>query len=116
MSASKRQFLIFRYFLQIESRLSVIRRNSEKFTKIISISNIQIFQKSVPQAKAGENVGALLKGVKINAVRRGMWVCHRNSQNFSNHYEAQLYLLNASEGGRKRPIAVSFSYFHISIF
>ncbi|OXU27922.1 hypothetical protein TSAR_007581 [Trichomalopsis sarcophagae] len=68
------------------------------------LSDVQIFQKSVPEAPAGENVGVLLRGVKINTVRRGMWVVPRGSQKFSNHYEAQLYLLNTSEGGRHRPL------------
>ncbi|XP_014227728.1 uncharacterized protein LOC106653025 [Trichogramma pretiosum] len=69
-----------------------------------NVTDVQIFQKSVPEAPAGENVGALLRGVKISAVRRGMWVTPRNSQKFSNHYEAQMYLLNTSEGGRHRPL------------
>ncbi|XP_014208973.1 uncharacterized protein LOC106639732 [Copidosoma floridanum] len=68
------------------------------------VSDVQIFQKSVTQAPAGENVGALLRSVKLESVRKGMWVCAKNSLNFSNHYEAHIYLLSAAEGGRHRPL------------
>ncbi|XP_058810802.1 elongation factor Tu, mitochondrial-like [Phymastichus coffea] len=75
----------------------------DETTKTV-ISDIQIFQKSVPEALAGENVGILMRGIKLDAVRRGMWVCARNSQKYSNHYEAQLYLLSTEEGGRQKPL------------
>ncbi|XP_011313300.1 elongation factor Tu, mitochondrial-like [Fopius arisanus] len=69
-----------------------------------SISDIQIFRKSVPQALAGENIGVLLRSIKYQNVCRGMMLCQRNSLVSSNHFEAQLYLLDSSEGGRHRPL------------
>ncbi|KAG7211955.1 hypothetical protein KM043_011163 [Ampulex compressa] len=68
------------------------------------ISDIQIFQNSVPMALAGENVGVLLRGIKLSTIRRGMLICKRGSMNLSNHYESQMYLLNAEEGGREKPL------------
>ncbi|KAL7735922.1 hypothetical protein ACLKA6_002367 [Drosophila palustris] len=69
-----------------------------------SVSDIQIFRKSVPQALAGENVGALLRGIKISSVERGMLLCATGSENISNHFEASMYLLSRAEGGRVKPM------------
>ncbi|XP_012284289.1 uncharacterized protein LOC105701794 isoform X2 [Orussus abietinus] len=77
----------------------------EKFKT--TISEIQIFQKVVPQALAGENVGILVRGIKIDNVHRGMILCLANSQKLSNHYEAQMYLLSSGEGGRHKPLRPS---------
>lgn len=57
-------------------------------------------------ASAGENVGVLLRGIKLNSVRRGMILCEKNFLKLTNHYEAQLYLLSPQEGGRERPLKV----------
>ncbi|XP_015598664.1 uncharacterized protein LOC107269390 isoform X2 [Cephus cinctus] len=69
-----------------------------------TISDIHIFKKSVTEAVAGENVGVLLRGIKIDRIRKGMLVCKAKSMMASNHYEAQIYLLSSSEGGRHRPM------------
>ncbi|KAH8254730.1 hypothetical protein KR032_011998 [Drosophila birchii] len=69
-----------------------------------SVSDIQIFRKSVPQALAGENVGALLRGIKISAVERGMLLCATGSEDISNHFEGSMYLLSRAEGGRTKPM------------
>lgn len=58
------------------------------------------------KAYAGENVGVLLRSIKLNSVRRGMIICEQNFLNLSNHFEAQLYLLSTNEGGRQLPIQV----------
>ncbi|KZC08317.1 PREDICTED: elongation factor Tu, mitochondrial-like [Dufourea novaeangliae] len=71
------------------------------------ISDMQIFQNSVPEVHAGENVGLLLRGVKLNSVRRGMMVCQSNSLDITNHFEAQFYLLSTKEGGRRTPMAAN---------
>ncbi|XP_037954862.1 elongation factor Tu [Teleopsis dalmanni] len=69
-----------------------------------SIGDLQIFRKSVPQGIAGENVGALLRGVKISNVERGMLLCATGTEDISNHYDASMYLLSRAEGGRFRPM------------
>ncbi|XP_011498492.1 PREDICTED: elongation factor Tu, mitochondrial-like [Ceratosolen solmsi marchali] len=68
------------------------------------VNDIQIFKESKSEAAAGENVGVLLRGVKMSSIRRGMWICGKNSEKFSNHYESQIYLLEPSEGGRHKPL------------
>ncbi|XP_022194512.2 elongation factor Tu [Nilaparvata lugens] len=74
-----------------------------------TISDIHIFKKSVPSALAGDNVGLLLRNIKSNAVEKGMTICAKDSIKMSNHYEAQIYFLDKSEGGRTKPITSKFT-------
>lgn len=88
--------------------------------------DLQVFQKSVPMAKAGENVGVLIRGVKYTAVRKGMILCLINTMTISNHYEAQMYVMSTQEGGRTKPLPVSknsfrdrkitFTFYYITFF
>ncbi|CAG9122406.1 unnamed protein product [Plutella xylostella] len=69
-----------------------------------TLSDIQIFKKSVQEALAGDNVGVLLRGMKMKSVETGMLLCASKSFTLSNHYKAKIYFLTRSEGGRKKPI------------
>lgn len=46
----------------------------------------KVFKKSVSQALAGENLGALLRGVRLEALHRGMTLCSAGSQAANNRY------------------------------
>ncbi|XP_046744546.1 elongation factor Tu, mitochondrial-like [Diprion similis] len=72
-----------------------------------TVGDMQIFKQSVLEAKAGENVGVLIRGIKISRVQTGMLLCAANSLSISNHYAAQIYLLTRHEGGRKKPMQAS---------
>ncbi|KAH3842979.1 hypothetical protein DPMN_116485 [Dreissena polymorpha] len=69
-----------------------------------NIIDLQVFKKSVPECKAGENVGVLARGVKTDDVRRGMFLVKPNSKKLTNYFEAQVYALKPTEGGRTKPI------------
>ncbi|XP_075986236.1 elongation factor Tu-like [Anticarsia gemmatalis] len=69
-----------------------------------TLSDVQIFKKSVPEALAGDNVGVLLRGIKIKSVETGMLLVAAKSCQMSNHYKAKIYFLTRGEGGRKKPI------------
>lgn len=74
------------------------------------VGDIQIFHKSHEQASAGENVGLLLKNIKMSDIKRGMFVCPEKTLKLSNHYEAELYLLTPEEGGGKKPVTSSLLF------
>ncbi|KAG6448285.1 hypothetical protein O3G_MSEX005419 [Manduca sexta] len=74
-----------------------------------TLSDIQIFKKSVSEALAGDNVGVLLRGMKIKSVETGMLLSAAKSLQMSNHYKAKIYFLTRSEGGRKKPIFSKYS-------
>ncbi|CAG9858330.1 unnamed protein product [Phyllotreta striolata] len=69
-----------------------------------SVSDIQVFKKSVPQAIAGENVGTLIRNVKVKDVMRGMVLCAAGSQKINNRFKASIYFLSKAEGGRSKPV------------
>lgn len=73
-----------------------------------TISDIQIFKKSTTKAIAGDNIGVLIRNVKISSVQRGMLLCAAGSEKLSNHYGASMYLLTRGEGGRTRPMASKY--------
>nr|BAF30980.1 mitochondrial elongation factor Tu2 precursor [Strongyloides stercoralis] len=72
-------------------------------------SDIQVFNKSVPSVSAGEHCAVLCRGLKADAVQRGMWVGTPGSIKTSNLFKVELYLLSEGEGGRKAGIRTGFS-------
>lgn len=73
-----------------------------------SVGDVQVFKKSVPSAEAGENIGVLLRGVKVNDVEKGMLLCASGSEKLCNHFEATIYFLSRAEGGRSKPVASKY--------
>jgi len=73
-----------------------------------SVSDIQVFKKSVDMAVAGDNVGVLLRGIKLQQVTKGMMLCQYGSELIGNHYEAKIYFLTKAEGGRSKPITTKY--------
>jgi elongation factor Tu len=92
----------------------IIKKNDEcellGFDQTIktTASDMQIFKKSCSKAIAGENVGVLIRGIKISSVERGMLLCAAGSETISNSYDASMYLLTRGEGGRSRPITSKY--------
>lgn len=78
----------------------------EKITS--SVGDIQVFNKSVESAKAGENVGILLRGIKPKSVRKGMILSPINVLKLNNRYKATVYFLLRAEGGRSKPITSNY--------
>lgn len=73
-----------------------------------TVSDIHIFKKSVYKAYAGDNVGVLIRNIKLSNIQRGMLLCAFNSENLSNHYDGNMYLLSRNEGGRKLPLGSKY--------
>ena len=76
-----------------------IRPKSTKTT----VTAIEMFRKSLPDARAGENVGLLLRGMKRDDVERGQVVVKPGSITPHTKFEAQVYILSKDEGGRHNP-------------
>src|SRR5690625_153638 len=62
-----------------------------------------MFRKTLPDARAGENVGLLLRGTKREDVERGQVIVKPNSITPHTNFEAQVYILSKDEGGRHNP-------------
>lgn len=74
-----------------------------KLTKT-TITGIEMFHKTLEEAEAGDQMGALLRGLKREDIRRGMIMCKPGSMKAYDHLECQIYMLTTEEGGRTRPI------------
>ncbi|KAJ6641706.1 Elongation factor Tu, mitochondrial [Pseudolycoriella hygida] len=73
-----------------------------------TVGDIQVFKEAVAKAVAGENIGVLLRGVKLASVQRGMLLCAAGSEDISNHFDASMYLLAKNEGGRHKPLTSKY--------
>ena len=72
-------------------------------TKTVVVVSVEMFQKVLDQAKAGDNVGLLLHGVKREEVERGQVVAKPGSIAAHKKFEASVHVLTKKEGGRQTP-------------
>jgi elongation factor Tu len=76
-----------------------IRDRSQKTV----VTSVEMFRKVLDDARAGENVGLLLRGTKKEDVERGMVVIKPGTTTPHTNFEAQVYILSKDEGGRHTP-------------
>lgn len=67
------------------------------------ITGIEMFKKVLEEAQAGDNLGALLRGLKRDQVRRGMAIGKPGTFKPADHVETQIYMLKKEEGGVAKP-------------
>ncbi len=72
-------------------------------TRKTTCTGIEMFRKLLDSGQAGDNVGALLRGVKRTDVERGQVLAKPGSVTPHVKFEAQVYILNKDEGGRHKP-------------
>ena len=74
-----------------------------KPTEKTTVTGVEMFRKELDQGQAGDNVGALLRGVKRDDIERGQVLAKPGSITPHTHYEANIYALTKEEGGRHTP-------------
>ena len=67
------------------------------------VTGIEMFRKLLDSAVAGDNIGALLRGVQRDEIERGQVLAKPGSIKPHTHFEAQVYVLTKEEGGRHTP-------------
>ena len=67
------------------------------------VTSMEMFRKTLDYCEAGDNVGALLRGVGRDEVERGQVLCKPGSINPHTKFHGQVYVLNKEEGGRPTP-------------
>jgi elongation factor Tu len=72
-------------------------------TKVTTVTGLEIFQKTLEESVAGDNVGILLRGIQKNDVQRGVVLAKPGSITPHTDFEAQVYVLTKEEGGRHTP-------------
>ncbi len=73
-----------------------------------TVAAIEILRKSLTEAKAGDNVGLLLRGVEKTAVERGSVIAKPGSIKTFKRFKAKIDVLTTAEGGRAKPLATGF--------
>jgi elongation factor Tu len=69
----------------------------------VVVTGVEMFQKTLDQGEAGDNVGALLRGVERDDVERGQVLSKPGSINPHTKFKAEVYVLGKEEGGRHTP-------------
>ena len=67
------------------------------------VTGIEMFRKLLDEAQAGDNIGALLRGVQRTDIVRGQVICKPGSVKCHKKFTAQVYVLTKEEGGRHTP-------------
>ena len=68
-----------------------------------TVTGIEMFRKLLDEGQAGDNIGALLRGIKREDIVRGQVLCKPNSVTCHTKFTAQVYVLTKEEGGRHTP-------------
>ena len=71
--------------------------------KKTTVTGVEMFRKLLDQAVAGDNIGALLRGVQRNEIERGQVLAKPGSIKPHTHFKGQVYVLTKEEGGRHTP-------------
>jgi elongation factor Tu len=92
---------IERGMVKIGEEISIIGLSETPKKSIVT--GVEMFNKTMDQGQAGDNVGCLLRGVEKNDIERGMVLAKAGSITPHTKFEAEIYVLNKEEGGRHTP-------------
>jgi len=74
-----------------------------KETQKTVVTGVEMFKKLLDEARAGDNVGLLLRGIEKDKIERGQVVAKPGTVTPHTEFEAEIYVLNKEEGGRHSP-------------
>jgi elongation factor Tu len=87
--------------VRVNDTLEIVGLKTE-ITKTVC-TGVEMFQKTLDEGQAGDNVGVLLRGVEKKDLERGMVLAKPGSITPHTHFEAEVYVLSKEEGGRHTP-------------
>ena len=82
-------------------QVEIVGLSDEKKSTVVT--DIEMFHKLLDYAEAGDNIGALLRGVDKKDIERGQVLCKPGSIHPLTKFQAQVYVLSKDEGGRHTP-------------
>ena len=85
----------------IRDRVEIVGLSDEK--RETTVTGIEMFHKLLDYAEAGDNIGALLRGIQRTEIERGQVLCKPGSINPHTKFHGQVYILSKDEGGRHTP-------------
>ncbi|MBR6399740.1 MAG: elongation factor Tu, partial [Firmicutes bacterium] len=87
--------------LHIQDPVEILGIKEGKQTSVVT--GIEMFRKTLDEAQAGDNIGALLRGVARTEIERGQVLAKPGTITPHTKFTAQVYVLTADEGGRHKP-------------
>ena len=87
--------------LKVQDEIELVGIHEE--TRKVVCTGVEMFRKMLDQAEAGDNIGALLRGVQRTEIQRGQVLCKPGSITPHTKFTAQVYVLKKEEGGRHKP-------------
>jgi elongation factor Tu len=92
---------IERGIVKVGDEVDIIGLDAE--SKKTTCTGVEMFNKTLDQGQAGDNVGCLLRGVKREEIQRGQVLAKPGSITPHTKFEAEVYVLSKEEGGRHTP-------------
>ena len=87
--------------LHVNEEVEIVGISEE--TKKTVVTGIEMFRKLLDEAQAGDNIGALLRGIQRTEIQRGQVLAKPGSVTCHKKFTAQVYVLTKDEGGRHTP-------------
>src|SRR5699024_2126255 len=87
--------------VKLQDEVEIIGLTTERRKTVIT--GVEMFRKLLDQAEAGDNIGALLRGVDRKDIERGQVLCKPGTINPHTKFTAEVYVLTKEEGGRHTP-------------
>ena len=90
-----------RGIIKVNEEVEILGIREEK--KKTVVTGVEMFRKLLDEGRAGDNIGALLRGVQRTEIERGQVLAKPGSVNCHTKFTAQVYVLTKDEGGRHTP-------------
>ena len=87
--------------LHVSDEVEIVGIKEE--TRKVVVTGVEMFRKLLDEAQAGDNIGALLRGVQRTEIQRGQVLAKPGSVKCHQKFTAQVYVLTKDEGGRHTP-------------
>ena len=87
--------------LNVNEQVEIVGLSDEKLSTVVT--GLEMFRKTLDFCEAGDNVGALLRGITRDQVERGQVLCKPGSIHPHTKFSGQVYVLKKEEGGRHTP-------------
>ena len=87
--------------LHVSDEVEIVGITDE--TRKVVVTGVEMFRKLLDEAQAGDNIGALLRGVQRTEIQRGQVLAKPGSVTCHHKFTAQVYVLTKDEGGRHTP-------------
>ncbi len=92
--------------LHLNEEVEIVGIKEEIQKKVVT--GIEMFRKLLDEARAGDNIGVLLRGVERKDIERGQVLCKPGSVKCHKKFTAQVYVLTKEEGGRHTPFFTNY--------